>query len=211
VSKALKSDVQMIDNYVNSIKNNQLIAKRANATSTTQSGQAAPDEGGTTSAAAGGGVGKKGSGGGDATAAAAGTSGTTSAVQLPNYKINDVRQSSKYIAFVARRALDGLAPRRKNEVKQPENLKAQADPATAKVIEQMVAALDKLMEETDLATPKTPAVNPALLTTEGQKKPESIDERLRNSLKTGINAIELAIGIAPANQPPAVRSAVGSQ
>jgi len=131
-------------------------------------------------------------------------------VDLPNYKINDVRQRSKYISFTARRALDGLAPKRKNEVKQPENLKALADPATQKTIEQMVAALDKVMEQTDLAPPKAPPLGSALVTLDEPKKPETNDERLRNALKSGISSIESIIGIAaPSEQQAIIKSAVG--
>ncbi len=208
VSRYLKADIQEIDNYIAGIKDNRMINKRANATSETNQSAAASDESGAASGsgAAGGKSQAK------SEAATQSTSHADNSVKVPNYKINDARQRSKYIVFISRRALDGLAPKRRNEVKQPENLKklAAADPATTKVIEQMVAALDKVMEQTDLAPIKTPVNTTSASALLEPKKPETNDERLRNSLKAGIMSIETAIGVnAPVEQQPVIKSAIG--
>ncbi len=208
VNKFFMADVKSIEDYISSIKDNQLIAKKSRETSSNQQGDATNEqEGFGLGTGTGRGSGRvKGAGGGSSAASA------VQKVKVPNYKINDVRQRSKYIVFIARRALDGLAPKRKNEVRQPENLKkwAAGDPITTKAIEQIVAALDKVMEQTDLAPPKTPIITNPIVSLDEPKKPETNDERLRNSLNAGISAIETAIGVnAPVEQQPGIKSAIG--
>lgn len=204
VNRFLKSDIQAMDDYVASIRENRAIEKRSTETAATDDGAGAAE-------------GLRGRGGPPQGKGAAGdiTSDSGSGegidiIEIPNYKINDVRQRTKSIVYTARRALDGAAPKRKNEVKPPENLKALADAGTAKLIEQIVAALDKVMEETDLAPPKAVPAATQVATGEKPAKPPTSDERLRNSLSTAITSLEAAIGVAgPENRQPTTKSAVG--
>ncbi len=206
VSRFFKADIQSIDDYVAAIKENRMIATRSTET---DKPEAASTSGGDEDAlrSGGGGAGAKAAAGASSTASQTSRSG--SMVEFPNYKINDVRQRTKTIVFIARRALDGLAPKRRNEVKPPENLKALADPATAKVIEQLVAGLDNVMVQTDLAPPKAPSATAIVAAGQKPPKAESNEERLRKSLNAGISAVESAIGVnAPADQP-VIKSALG--
>lgn len=208
-SRFFKADVQSIDDYIAGIKENRMIAKKSTETDKPAADAGNADtEGGTASGNITQGKGAGDKGGGAANLNQAAQAGNT--VEVPIYKINDVRQRAKTIAFVARTALDGPAPRRKNEVKQPENLKAFADPDTAKVIDELVAALDKVMEQTDLAPPKAPSAADALKTGNKPQKPETNDERLRNSLNAAITTVDSVIGVAPA-EPAAIKSSIGGQ
>ena len=126
------ADVQSIDEYIGLIKDNRLIASKSDDSTRNAGGS------GSSEVMENLGIGQRGAK--KCKGDGASTKKGAEKINFPAYKINDVRQRSKYISFIARRALDGLAPKRKNEVKQPENLKALADPATQKTIEQMVAA-----------------------------------------------------------------------
>ena len=66
------------------------------------------------------------------------------------------------------------------------------------------------MEQTELAPPKLPQPGSAVVMLEEPKKPETNDERLRNSLQAAISSIESIIGIAaPPEQQPIIKTAVG--
>ena len=207
VSRFFKADLQSLDDYIAAIRENRMIDKRSKESdkADTNAGDATGEEGGTSSGVAAG----KGTAGGRGSANP--TAEASAKVEVPNYKINDVRQRSKSIVFIARRALDGLAPKRRSEVKPPENLKklAVADPETVKVIDQMVMALDTVMVQTDLAPPKAVAATTTVVTGRKPEKPESNDERLRNSLKAGISAVESVIGVTAPAEQPTTKSALG--
>jgi hypothetical protein len=207
VERFFSADVNSIEGYVARIKSNRLLESRATQTAGNDANAQSGDDLEGLGASGGGGSGKGGRRG--SSAANPETDGVPK-VDVPNYKLNDVRQRAKYIAFVARRALDGMAPRRRNEVKQPENLKRLADPQTAKIIEQIVAALDKVMEQADLAPVKAPAQTTQTDVLNEPPKPETNDERLRNSLKAGIASIKTALGDnPPAEDQPVLKSAIG--
>lgn len=206
VSRFLKADIQSIDEYIAAIRENRMIARRSvEETSDAADAGAAPDESGATSGSLQG----KGNAG-DAGAALTQTTQAAAPVDVPNYKINDVRSRTKFIVFVARKALDGLPPRRRSEQKKPENLKAVADAETAKMIEQLVAAMDKVMDETDLAPVTAATPTSQVAAAQGPPKTVTLDERLRKSLEVAIGSLESAIAAAEGAQP-AVQSAVGGE
>jgi hypothetical protein len=206
VSRFLKADIQDIDNYIASIRENRSIARRSvEETSDAANAGAAPDESG----AASGSLQGKGNAG-DAGAALSQTTQAAAPVDVPNYKINDVRSRTKFIVFVARKALDGLPPRRRTEQKQPENLKALADAETAKMIDQLVAAMDKVMSETDLAPVAAATPTSQVVAAQGPPKLVTLDERLRKSLEVAISSLESVIEAGQGAQP-AAQSALGGQ
>jgi hypothetical protein len=203
VNRFFQADIQAIDDYVDSIKENRMIAKRSTEATEQRQGDTGGDDLGAAGAAL------RGRGGqADERREAAAATGTE--VEVPNYKINDVRQRTKSIVFIARRALDGLPPRRRNEVKPAENLKARADEPTSKIIEQVVTTLDNVMEQTDLPEVKAPSATSQINALERPKPPETNDQRLRNLLKNAISSIESALGgAAPADGQQAIKAAVG--
>jgi hypothetical protein len=206
VSRFFKADIAAIDDYISSIKFNRLLVKKSgeSANQAANENVVSEDFGGMAGALSQ----RRGSAADrDEEAERA---NRTNDVEVPNYKINDVRQRTKSIVFIARRALDGLPPRRKNETKPPENLKKRADAETTKVIEQMVTALDRVMDETDLAPEGAATSTSRFAVVNDPPPPRTNDERLRDSLKAGIEALESAIGMqAPADGQTEIKAAVG--
>jgi hypothetical protein len=207
VNRFFKADIAAMDDYISSIKFNRLLVKKSGeSTNQVATDNVAPDD-------FGGMAGALAQRRGNATDRdeQAERATRTNDVEVPNYKINDIRQRTKSIVFIARRALDGLPPRRRNETKPPENLKkmAGADAETVKVIDQIVAALDRVMSETDLGPEVAQSTSRFAVVNEPQR-PRTNDERLRDSLKAGIEAVDAAIGMqAPADGQTEIKAAVG--